>query len=280
MRITRFTSTSFRRRASLPVPSLSVPRGFTIAELLAVVTIIAVLVSLLCAALNSTKSKALRITCLDNMRQLQSAWQMYAEENSDSLPLNQTAPVPNKRGIRANRLSEDSWVIGNPLYDVTTANIEHGSLFQYVGSASVYRCPMDDSTVSAHPDLLRTRSYSMDAYLGGDSELVHPPKMKLTELANQSANVFVFIEEDANPGFAQSSFLVVPKAIPTVAGNWVSVPADRHSQGCNITFADGHIEYCRWYAQARSAAIGGSHVSATDLREDPDLHRLQAWIPQ
>jgi prepilin-type processing-associated H-X9-DG protein len=205
---------------------------------------------------------------------------MYAEDNSDSLPLNQTAPVPNKRGILANRLSDNSWVQGNPLYDLTTEHIEHGSLYQYVNSTAVYHCPMDDSTVSGHADILRTRSYSMDAYLGGDSELVHPPKMKLNELANQSANVFVFIEEDANPGFGQSSFLVFPKTMSSITGTWVSKPADRHGQGCNITFADGHIEYWRWSAPKSVPSAAGSQLSAASLREDSDLHRLQVCIPQ
>jgi prepilin-type processing-associated H-X9-DG protein/prepilin-type N-terminal cleavage/methylation domain-containing protein len=254
--------------------------GFTIAELVAVVSIIAILVSLLSAALNSTKSKALRITCLDNVRQLQIAWQAYAEENGDVLPLNQTAPVPNKRGVIANRLSDDSWVRGNPLYDLTTTNIEWGSLFPYVRSSSVYRCPMDDSTVYGHPDALRTRSYSIDAYLGGDSNLGRPPKMRLGELANQAANVFVFIEEDQNEGFAQSSFVVVPKTISSIAGSWVSKPADRHSRGCNISFADGHIEYWRWYGQRSSSDSAGAQLSAASTHEDPDIRRLQSCIPQ
>src|SRR5262245_60415148 len=89
--------------------------GFTIVELLVVVLLISILVSLLCAALDNTKAKALRITCLDNMRQLQSAWAMYVDDNSEALPLNQMAPVPNHPRIPVSRLtSTNSWVSGNP----------------------------------------------------------------------------------------------------------------------------------------------------------------------
>jgi len=209
------------------------------------------------------------------MRQLQLAWQTYSEDNADYLALNQTAPVPNKGGAVPNRLSGESWVAGNPLYDLSTTNIERGSLFQYTRSTAIYRCPMDDSTVSGHPDTLRTRSYSMDAYLGGDPDLARPPKLRSTELANQSANVFVFIEEDETDGFGKSSsFLVLPRTpVPTA---WFSKPARRHSGGCNITFADGHIEYWHWRGQKDTTA----QISMSSLRDDPDMHRLQNWLPQ
>src|SRR5690349_11165406 len=89
--------------------------GFTILELTAVIAIIVVLVSLFCAALEHTKAKALRISCLDNMKQLNLAWSLYADDNDSYLALNKTAPAPNKPGIVARRLSTNSWAVGNPV---------------------------------------------------------------------------------------------------------------------------------------------------------------------
>ena len=143
--------------------------GFTIIELTTVVATIAILVSLLCAALEQTKKKALRITCLDNLKQLTLAWQMYTEDSEGALPLNQTGGSA-RLDPRFPRFatSTESWVAGNPRTDMTTANIRKGTLFPYVKSVATYRCGLDDSTVESRPEILRVRSYSMNAYL------VHP----------------------------------------------------------------------------------------------------------
>lgn len=257
---------------------LSPRRGFTIVELSAVVAIIAILVSLLCAALNHTKTKALRITCLENMRQLQVAWSVYTEDYGDSLPLNQTAPAPNHPRIFARQSSNNSWVTGNPLEDRGPDNIKKGSLFPYVKSAAAYKCPMDDSTVPAFPDVPRSRSYSMSAFLGGDPEL--DPKYKYTELLRPD-NVFVFIEEHES-SLWQSSFLVVPNRsrLSAASAAWVSTPADRHTQGCNISFADGHMEYWRW-SSPKDIGAANAQPSQPSMsgREISDIRRLAGCVP-
>src|SRR5688572_17579731 len=106
-------------------------RGFTLLELTAVIAIVSVLVSLLCAALNQTKTKALRISCLDNLKQLQFAWEMYTDDNGGSLPLNQTAEnmVGKPNRIPARGTSAESWVAGNARQDPNSLNIQRGTLF-------------------------------------------------------------------------------------------------------------------------------------------------------
>ena len=56
-------------------------RGFTLIELLVVIAIIAILAALLLPALGRAKQRAQRIECLNNLRQLQLAWIMYADDN-------------------------------------------------------------------------------------------------------------------------------------------------------------------------------------------------------
>lgn len=278
MRITR-VSAPRTAAALLPRRDARTYRGFTIIELTAVVAIITVLVSLLSAALNQTKTKALRISCLDNMRQLNLAWQMYTEDFEGSLPLNQTASGPVHHRIPLLSSSTNSWVTGNPRFDSTTANIRRGTLFPYVKAVSPYRCGMDDSRVEGHPDILRTRSYSMNGFLGGDE--ANNPAMKFAELRRPSST-FVFIEEHKNSRW-QSSFVVVPAVKPGMtagnSGSWVSTPADRHDQGANLTFADGHIEYWRWFAP-KSEQDTMMSSSAGKIRDARDLSRLQAVVGQ
>src|SRR4051794_7343830 len=139
--------------------------GFTIIEIGAVIFIITVLVSLLSASLNHAKGRALRISCLDNLKELQLAWHMYVDDEGDLLPLNKTAVGGGNYKVFGRRASTNSWVAGNPKEDLTPANIELGSFFPFTATPRIYHCPMDRSRVIGHRDVSRNRSYSMDSFL-------------------------------------------------------------------------------------------------------------------
>lgn len=122
----------------------------------------------------------------------------------------------------------------------------------------------------------------MNAYLGGDE--VFNPATRHSELS-RPGNTFVFIEEHEESKW-ESSFVVIPGAKPgkvSIASasmnSWLSTPSDRHEQGCNMSFADGHIEYWRWYSPKAPghSKLSNSNFRARDLR---DLSRLQNVVGQ
>jgi len=252
--------------------------GFTIVELMAVLAIILLVVGLLSAALNSTRSKTMRVTCLDNMKQLQFAWTMYADENNDYVALNKTVPPSETSLAAAIKSSPGSWVTGNPKEDRNVDTLAKGTLFNLVSrNADVYRCPMDGSTTKFGNQ--RTRSYSISAYLGGDDDDLDPRvKMRTSELVNPPPDrVFVFIEEHEQSIWA-GGFLVIPRErFGLNGGAWSSTPSDRHMQGCNLTFADGHVEYWKWMSPKKPSSNNQLINSAGDLR---DLRRLEEAVPK
>ncbi len=62
-------------------------RGFTLIELLVVIAIIAILAAILFPVFAKAREKARQTTCLNNQRQLALSILMYAQDNSETLPL-------------------------------------------------------------------------------------------------------------------------------------------------------------------------------------------------
>jgi prepilin-type N-terminal cleavage/methylation domain-containing protein/prepilin-type processing-associated H-X9-DG protein len=254
------TASAFRRSTS---------PGFTLIELLVVIAIIVILAALLLPVLSKSKAQAQSINCLSNLRQLETAWHIYLGDNADTTPPNLYDYNP---AIGYATSLAGSWVVGAAPVDQNTLNIQAGVLFSYVRNAGVYHCPSDTSTVVGVPGLQRFRSYSLCGQFNGVPDIngcgAHPVT-KVTGLTN-TPNLFLFLDE-----LAASIDDGCLGLYPT--GNaWLNVPADRHDQGANLTFADGHAE--RW-AWKWPKVYNPSQLTAANSQDLADLNRLQAAVP-
>jgi prepilin-type N-terminal cleavage/methylation domain-containing protein/prepilin-type processing-associated H-X9-DG protein len=284
---TSFNSGIRIRPSALRPPPSAMACAFTLIELLVVIAIISILAALLLPTLGKAKAQGQSVSCLNNLSQLQCSWLMYVDDNHGALPPNNSVKIGWVQTGVSNEWG-DSLVWGNARTDTNSANIQHGVLFPEVGSAAVYQCPADKSTVISSPSLRRFRSYSANPWLNGHirsgtveegindaprnlgrlSQIINPPPVK----------IFVFIDEHEQS--IGDGVFGIPYGGDDSGPQWwgASMPADRHSQGCNLSFADGHVEHYRWWSPKKGMAEGDIQrtANAGDLK---DLQRLQAGVP-
>jgi prepilin-type N-terminal cleavage/methylation domain-containing protein len=74
------------RSSGQPLVSLETRRGFTLIELLVVIAIIAILAAMLLPVLARAKESGRRISCLNNLKQLSLAAQMYVNDSDGRYP--------------------------------------------------------------------------------------------------------------------------------------------------------------------------------------------------
>jgi prepilin-type N-terminal cleavage/methylation domain-containing protein len=152
------------------VPEVNPGVGFTLIELLVVVAIIAILAALLLPVLNEAKARAQAIACLNNLKQLQLAWQMYADDNNGALAPNYAVTslqFPKENWV-GGFLSYETRPTGYSVYwpDSTNAALllgpAPGRIGVYVKSPHLFKCPSDQSWIELGGQRWpRVRSYAM-----------------------------------------------------------------------------------------------------------------------
>jgi prepilin-type N-terminal cleavage/methylation domain-containing protein/prepilin-type processing-associated H-X9-DG protein len=232
-----------------------VPQGFTLTELLVVITVIAFLAALLLPVIQRAKVRAEGTYCMNNNRQLCAAWLMYAQENRRLV--NNFGKIEMRSEYRQQQFA--NWVNGMMEWTLeesstNTTYIVNSLLYQYSGSAKLYQCPADKfvSSLQRHAGWSRrARSFSLNGFLGsfierGEDKTAagrnpfHPDLKQYLALSDilRPAETYVMMEEHAD-SLGDGYFWINNEG-------WADIPGAYHGGSGDLSYADGHCALHRW----------------------------------
>jgi len=258
--------------------------GFTRTELLAIIATSAMLAVLLLPAVARGAGQSQGAKCLNNIRQLILAAQMYATDNGGIWFPNQPGQldwVTDFEDWATANPANTNWQIllaapGSPLAVSTGCS----SFFTaFIKDPSVYKCPADPSMVG---NGARIRSYSASQAIGtcwsavnagqnclyGDQNGSHVTGQwltgednncqdfgftyqKLTDMVHPPpSSLWVFAEE--HPDSINDSTLAVQIGEYQLGGAWIDIPSNLHNGAGSFSFADGHAEIHKWAGRLMS----------------------------
>jgi prepilin-type N-terminal cleavage/methylation domain-containing protein/prepilin-type processing-associated H-X9-DG protein len=235
--------------------------GFTLVELLVVISIIALLMAVLLPALAKARTQAKRIVCLSGLKQLVTAWMAYAE-NFDGKIVNGGQPPSNVPTV-----TEPYWCtsfntptdpgfdwclptgsstdcpVGGLTYAQRVEKLKKGALYRYCSNIKSYRCPEGDKDMHRTYVMPESMNAAMSPAYHAEGPSGTSTVVKRLGQIKKSAERVVFFEEKR---ISPDAFMY-PYSTNGNTVYWDSdMPNIMHGSGANFGFADGHADYHAW----------------------------------
>lgn len=225
------TSTSKKRQGCFCLKN----KAFTLVELLVVIAIISILAGMLLPALENAIGGAKTLTCMNNQKQLGSAFMMYADdfEGWSVATLsggNYSSPKPRRLGFWTFHLSP----YVNTEWDVADTFPSSGTQVFYCPSAN----PTSIYDFGGQPANLLSYGYSYYFY---DSTSFYYANKKISQLEAPSETLCTADLWDARDENICSSIATLSNNINNHRLDKVERFAWRHSQQLNVLFFDSHV---------------------------------------
>jgi prepilin-type N-terminal cleavage/methylation domain-containing protein/prepilin-type processing-associated H-X9-DG protein len=208
-------------------PSAHKNSAFTLIELLVVIAIIAILASILFPVFGRARENARRSSCSSNLKQIGLGFMQYIQDYDERFPMSRNGNVPTEQG---------DWAL---------------VLQPYLKSAQIFQCPSETRgpQTGAPTDFYGYSDYwvnrrlcgiaDTDAWLGRNQAELNATA--LICLAGDGSS------EDNNNvtafNYGRPSYNLYEVGNSNLSGN--NRPENRHLDGANYAFADGHVKWMK-----------------------------------